>query len=102
MFAFGKMDAGVLVRAAKSFVSVGPQLTYYSLTKSIGKAMPHTPASSAALVDAIEVTAADTKIAMLEHVQVFVSVTTSHRGGMVIELACPSGTMSTLVRELVI
>ncbi len=98
MYAFGKMDAGVLVRAAKTWINVGPQITYYSLTKSVGKQMPHTPVSSSVLVDVIEVTAADTKIKSLEHVQVSVSLTTTRRGGIVLELACPSGTLSTLVR----
>jgi proprotein convertase subtilisin/kexin type 5 len=96
-FGFGKMDATKLVQLAKSWTLVGPQIVN-ALPKQTGKmSIPFAEDRQSGLILSMDVTADDTSIRMLEHVQLVTSMDLSRRGDYVIELICPSGTPSTML-----
>eukprot|EP00049_Salpingoeca_infusionum_P011344 m.196223 g.196223 ORF g.196223 m.196223 type:complete len:1583 (+) comp14904_c0_seq2:235-4983(+) len=98
-FGFGLMDADKTVAMAKSWVPIGPQLTYKTPLRS--KSVPFRVASS--WDTAVEVTetlsAKDTGIRRLEHIQLKVDISATSRGDVAIHLYGPTGTYSDILSK---
>ncbi|KAF9165300.1 pheromone processing endoprotease, partial [Actinomortierella ambigua] len=95
-YGYGSMDAYAIVEAAKTWVSVKPQVTFESNVATVDGEIPH---SAAGLVSTVTVTQKDldgAKLGRLEHVTATVNIKHENRGDVVVHLRSPNGVISEL------
>ncbi|ORZ34813.1 peptidase S8/S53 domain-containing protein [Catenaria anguillulae PL171] len=91
-YGFGKLDAQVLVDAARKWVMVpGDMAEWHSAVSPVGRPIP----AGAPILASIKVPAT-TNLARIEQVQVSVNVSSTARGYLVYTLRSPSGAASRL------
>jgi kexin len=95
-YGYGRLDAGLMVEGAKTWVSVRPQTNYTSEVKHESLAIPE---GSHGLKSSIDVTAAQlnqSHLARLEHVTITLNLTHACRGDLDIWLISPHGVRSNI------
>jgi hypothetical protein len=94
-YGFGSLDAGAAVSLAQNWRSVATQI---KLTTETRRPRLHTP-----VAETMNLTGCNTLgtscIDVLEHVSVYVNISTDTRGSVSIWLQCPSGTVSRLLKR---
>ncbi|KAL1923176.1 uncharacterized protein VTP21DRAFT_9552 [Calcarisporiella thermophila] len=95
-FGYGKVDAGRIVEAAKTFKNVGPNVQLEKPVMEVDMAIPE---NEVGLMTGVEVTEEEVKKAQLgrlEHVTVTVNVEHQRRGDIEVYLISPAGVSSQL------
>ncbi|KRX22108.1 Furin [Trichinella nelsoni] len=98
-FGYGLMDAGAMVRLARNWTNVSEQhqcRTLYRLSRK-GKTIPKESIVKMRMVTDGCFNDPKRKVAYLEHVQSYITLTSRKRGNLLIFLTSPSGTKSTLL-----
>src|SRR5205823_2961512 len=95
-FGYGKMDAYKIIRNARTFKNLGPQVSLETGTIDVNETIPM---DDQGVLSTVEITQADVdraKLGRLEHVTVTITITHSYRGDIEIDLISPKLVRSKL------
>ncbi|KAF2498748.1 KEX1 protease precursor [Lophium mytilinum] len=95
-FGYGKMDAGAIVEAAKTWELVKPQAWYWSPWMHVKQKIPQGDKGLASVFEITEEEMKTANLERLEHVTVTMNVEHTRRGDLSVELISPSGMTSHL------
>ena len=92
-YGFGAMDAGAGVALAENWTTVEPAINISTALRTPGLSIPDD--TGVAVTDTVTIS----EQIQVEHVQVIVDISHTHRGDLEVILTSPSGTQSVLAQE---
>ncbi|KAG0232086.1 pheromone processing endoprotease [Actinomortierella wolfii] len=95
-YGYGSMDAYAIVEAAKTWKSVGPQVSYESAVATVEGEIPHGETGLQSVIYVSQEDVEKAKLGRLEHVTVTVNIKHQSRGDVVVHLRSPNNVISHL------